>query len=238
MSCTVCSRTAGPAGPDSSGERWHLAENLGVAEQHYFAVNPRVASRPAPVRVSLRGLKLELLSDTGVFSRGRLDHGTELLLSTVPPPTGGDLLDLGCGYGPIAITLARLAPTARVWAVDINRRALDLTARNAAAAHAPNVVVAAPEDVPDDTLFASIYSNPPVRLGKEPLHALLLRWLPRLRADAIAYLVVQRHLGADSLAAWLATEGYRVTRARSRQGYRLLEVRPPAASPHDGSRDS
>lgn len=216
-----------------------VRENRGVAEQHYFAAEPRTPSRPLPVRVAVRGLELELLSDTGVFSRGRLDHGTELLLRSVTaPPAGGDILDLGCGYGSIAITIALLAPSARVWAVDVNRRALELTARNAAAAGATNVIATPPDDVAPDVQFVAIYSNPPVRLGKEPLHALLQRWLPRLRADGSAHLVVQRHLGADSLAAWLAAEGYRVSRARSRQGYRLLEVRPPAAIPHDDSRDS
>lgn len=209
-----------------------------MAEQHYFAAEPRAASRPSPVRVAVRGLDFELLSDTGVFSRGRLDHGTELLLRSAAAPADGDILDLGCGYGPIAITMALLAPAARVWAIDINRRALDLTARNAAALHTGNVIAVAPEAVADEVRFTAIYSNPPVRLGKEPLHALLRRWLPRLRAEGVAHLVVQRHLGADSLAAWLAAEGYRVARARSRQGYRLLEVRPQAAIPHDGSRDS
>jgi 16S rRNA G1207 methylase RsmC len=186
----------------------------------------------------VRGLRLELLSDTGVFSRGRLDRGTELLLRSAAVADGGELLDLGCGYGPIAITIALVAPRARVWAVDVNRRALDLTARNAIAAGATNLVVALPDDVPESVRLTSMYSNPPVRLGKEPLHELLLQWLPRLDRQGVAYLVVQRHLGSDSLAAWLDAEGYRVSRARSRQGYRLLEVRPALGSPHDGSRDS
>lgn len=214
-----------------------MSDNRQVS-QHYFTQDPAVASRPVPVRIALRGIDVNLASDRGVFSYGRLDHGSEVLLRSVPDPPADELLDLGCGYGPIAITMALLAPTSRVWAVDVNRRALDLTQRNAAAAAIGNVVAVPPEAVPLDLTFGAIYSNPPVRLGKQPLHALMLQWLPRLHSGGSAYLVVQRHLGGDTLAAWLGAEGYAVKRARSRQGYRLLEVRSGPASPHDGARDS
>jgi len=205
--------------------------------QHYFSPEPQVPSRPVAVALSLRGLEVQVQSDRGVFAYGHLDRGTEILLRSIADPPAGELLDLGCGYGPIAVTVALLSPAARVWAVDVNRRALDLTARNATAAGAGNVVAAAPEDVPGDVRFTAIYSNPPVRLGKEPLHQLLLQWLARLRPDGSAHLVVQRHLGSDTLAAWLASSGFDVHRARSRQGYRVLEVRSGATSDHDGSRD-
>lgn len=206
--------------------------------QHYFTRDPAVPSRPAPVELSVRGLNLQLQTDRGVFAYAHLDRGTEILLRTVPDPPDGDLLDLGCGYGAIAITVALLAPSAHVWAIDVNRRALALTTRNAAATGAANVTAVPPEDVPDSVTFSAIYSNPPVRLGKEPLHDLLRRWLPRLRPEGSAHLVIQRHLGADTLAAWLTGEGYDVLRTRSRQGYRVLEVRMGAASDHHGNRDS
>ena len=205
--------------------------------QHYFAADPAVPSHPVPVEVSLRGLELRLQSDRGVFSYGHLDRGTEILLRTVPDPPMGDLLDLGCGYGPIAITLALLAPSSRVWAVDVNRRAVSLTAANATANGAANVTAVTPDGVPEDATFTAIYTNPPVRLGKEPLHELLRQWLPRLRHEGTAHLVVQRHLGSDTLAAWLTGQGYAVRRTRSRQGYRVLEVRTSAGSDHHGSRD-
>jgi len=160
-----------------------------------------------------------------VFARDGIDPGTKLLLLEAPPvPASGDLLDLGCGYGPIAVTLARRAPGATVWAVDVNERARALTASNAAAAGATNVRVAAPDEVPADVRFAAIRSNPPIRIGKEPLHDLLRRWLPRLTDDGRAVLVVQKHLGADSLQRWLERQGFPATRLGSRVGYRLLEV--------------
>jgi 16S rRNA (guanine1207-N2)-methyltransferase len=181
------------------------------------------------VRLALPDLTLDLETDRGVFSRGDIDAGTKLLLLEAPAPaTSGDHLDLGCGYGPIALTLARRAPDATVWAVDVNRRALALTEANAVANGLPNVRVAAPDDVPADVRFTTLWSNPPIRIGKDALHDLLVRWLPRLTPDGRAVLVVQKHLGADSLAKWLGGEGFPTTRLQSRAGYRLLEVSPSA----------
>jgi len=187
------------------------------------------------VFLHLGELALELQADRGVFGSRGVDLGTLSLLREAPgPPPTGDILDLGSGYGPIAIALARQAPGARIWAVDVNERALELTRTNAEAAETANVTASLQGDVPAGVRFAAIYSNPPVRVGKGPLHDLLLRWLPRLESGASAYLVVQRNLGSDSLAAWLATQGYEVRRLKSKKGYRILEVRgsePSAAQP-------
>ena len=194
---------------------------------HYFDPAPQVESRPRVVHLHLGELAVELQADRGVFGSRGIDLGTMALLrETPPPPSEGDLLDLGSGYGPIAITLARRSPGARIWAVDVNERAIQLTRANAEAAKTPNVTACLPDEVPDEVRFAAIYSNPPVRVGKAPLHELLLRWLPLLEPDASAYLVVQRNLGADSLAAWLSTQGYAVERLKSKKGYRVLRVAP------------
>lgn len=194
---------------------------------HYFSPAPQTPSRPGSVRLDLPDLSLTLRTDRGVFSAGRVDPGTKVLLgASPPPPPAGNLLDLGCGYGPIALTLATRSPGATVWAVDVNDRALDLARRNAADAGLGNVRVARPEAVPADVRFASVWSNPPVRVGKPALHDLLVTWLGRLAPGGWGLLVVQRHLGADSLARWLAGEGWAVDRRASRLGYRVLEVRP------------
>jgi 16S rRNA G1207 methylase RsmC len=199
---------------------------MSIPKSHYFEARPAVPSKPRTVRLRARGLELDLQADRGVFGSRGIDLGTLTLLKEAPPPPPqGELLDLGCGYGPIAITLARLSPEATVWAVDVNGRALELTKANAASANATNVEVAAPDAVPAEVRFDAIYSNPPVRVGKRPLHDLLLEWLPRLKPDGAAYLVVQRNLGSDSLAAWLTEQGFAATRLKSKKGYRILEVR-------------
>jgi 16S rRNA (guanine1207-N2)-methyltransferase len=192
---------------------------------HYFSPRPQARHRPGLVRVVLPDVYLELATDAGVFSPGRLDPGTRVLLDEAPaPPSAGDLVDLGCGYGPIACVLAKRSPGATVWAVDVNERALELCTRNAAAAGLANVrcVLAGDPSVPPR--LAGIWSNPPVRIGKEALHELLSAWLGRLAPDAAAYLVAGRNLGADSLQRWLAGQGWPVTRRAARSGYRLLEV--------------
>jgi 16S rRNA (guanine1207-N2)-methyltransferase len=200
----------------------------GPGRGHYFDPAPSVESKPRTVHLHVGELAVELQADRGVFGSKGVDLGTLTLLREAPaPPAEGELLDLGCGYGPIAIALARRAPGTQVWAIDVNERALELTRSNAQAAKTPNVTVCLPDDVRPDVRFAAIYSNPPVRVGKGPLHELLVRWLPRLASGGSAYLVVQRNLGADSLASWLATQGFAVRRLKSKKGYRILEVKAP-----------
>lgn len=192
---------------------------------HYFADRPSAPSERRPVRIELDDVELELDSDTGVFSVGRLDPGTRVLLDRAPEPPAGEVLDLGCGYGPIAFALALREPGARVWAVDVNERALSLVEDNAARVGTQAVLARKPADVPEDVQFDAIYSNPPIRSGKEELHAMLRQWLPRLADGGAAYLVVARHLGSDSLAKWLTEGGFPTEKLRSNRGYRLLEVR-------------
>lgn len=199
-----------------------------MSGEHYFSVSPASDARPREVVVRLRGTRFTLTTGSGVFSPDRLDAGTAILLATVPdPPERGDLLDLGCGWGPVAIAMAHAAPAARVWATDVNERALALTATNAERADTV-VITSPPQDIPAELRFATIWSNPPIRIGKSALHALLEQWLPRLAPDGSAWLVVARRLGADSLEDWLrerfTLEGLHVRRAGLDRGYRVLEV--------------
>ncbi|WP_061289907.1 class I SAM-dependent methyltransferase [Herbidospora cretacea] len=194
---------------------------------HYFDERPQAESRPATVTLVLPDLHLRLETDRGVFSPDRVDTGTKILLESVPPPPAeGDLLDLGCGYGPIALTMATRSPQATVWAVDVNRRSLELTERNATAARLDKVRCVHADEMPDDVRFSAIWSNPAIRIGKPALHAMLTRWLDRLLPGGAAYLVVQKHLGSDSLQKWLTEQGWTATRHASRAAYRILEVTP------------
>ncbi len=200
-----------------------------MGSDHYFSATPASPENLRRIRVTLAGRDVEVTTAGGVFSPDHVDAGTAVLLAnTPPPPPGGNLLDLGSGWGPIALTLAQESPHATVWAVDVNERALDLVRRNAATLGLDNVNAVLPDDVPDDVSFRTIRSNPPIRVGKHELHGLLERWIPRLDERADAWLVVQRNLGSDSLQRWLAAtfeRGYSVHRAATGRGFRVIKVR-------------
>ncbi len=197
---------------------------------HYFSPQPPTPTAPRTLTLHLPDIRLELAADAGVFSAARVDRGTHVLLSEAPFPRAfGEILDLGCGYGPIAIALALRAPGATVWAIDVNVRALELARANARRLALGNVRVASPVGVPPDVCFDAIYSNPPVRIGRSALQELLVEWLDRLKAGGRAYLVVQKHLGSDSLARWLVDQGFPTRRLISKHSYRVLEVEPRPA---------
>jgi 16S rRNA (guanine1207-N2)-methyltransferase len=198
---------------------------VGTAAGQYFDPDPSSPSKPRTVDLHLPDVNLRLTTDSGVFAADGVDPGTKhLLLDAAVSPEGGTLLDLGCGYGAIALTLARRAPSATVWATDVNTRALRLCEANAVANGITNVRVAEPAAVPVDVAFDEIWSNPPIRIGKSALHELLSTWLPRLVPGGVAWLVVQKHLGSDSLARWLQDAGWPTERVSSRGGYRVLKV--------------
>lgn len=195
------------------------------SQQHFFTADPEVASARQTINMVLGDVSAKLDTDAGVFSADRLDRGTRILLDHAPmPPQSGNILDLGCGYGPIAVAVALRAPRAKVWAVDVNNRALGLTRDNAARAGLANITAVRPEEMPEGVNFDAIYSNPPIHIGKAALHRLLLEWLPRLTPDGVAYQVVQKNLGSDSLAKWLNENGYPTERLTSQVGYRILRT--------------
>jgi 16S rRNA G1207 methylase RsmC len=191
---------------------------------HYFDTQPTSSDRRRVIKATVFGRELDFTTSSGTFSPDRLDKATEVLLAEVPPPTGEKmLLDLGCGWGAIAVGLALAAPDSTVWAVDINERARELTALNASR-HRARVHVAAPQDVPGELLFDEIWSNPPVRIGKDELHVLLATWMARLARDGVAHLVVGKNLGADTLQRWLTDSGWPTERIASSRGFRILQV--------------
>jgi 16S rRNA (guanine1207-N2)-methyltransferase len=200
-----------------------------MASEHYFSSTPDSELKLRQIHATLAGQMYEVTTSNGIFSPERVDVGTQVLLANTPPaPPGGNLLDLGCGWGPIALTLALESPRATVWAVDVNERALDLVRRNASSLGLTNVNAVKPEDVPTDVEFMTIRSNPPIRVGKDELHNMLTFWLPRLEIGADAWLVVQRNLGSDSLHRWLdgaLPEHFAISRAATNKGYRVLRVR-------------
>ena len=199
----------------------------GKAEQ-YFAAEPTSEDVRRRLHIMLRDHTADVEVSNGVFSGNRLDLGTSVLLKRVPEPAQeGTFLDLGCGWGPIALTMAFESPKADVWALDVNERALEVTKRNAEINGIGTIHAATADEIPHDLTFDLIWSNPPIRIGKEALHELLMAWLPRLNAGGAAYLVVQKNLGSDSLIPWLATQlgdGYEVSKYASAKGFRVIEV--------------
>ncbi|MCI1832260.1 MAG: class I SAM-dependent methyltransferase [Bifidobacterium sp.] len=212
-----------------------MAQDQGIKDtaasgetDQYFSAVPSSSDVRHQLSLSLQGHAVTVEVSHGVFSSTRLDLGTSVLLRHVPqPPAEGDILDMGCGWGPIALALGMASPHARIWAVDVNERALDLTRSNARANHLGNIRAVHPDDVAAQTDFDCIWSNPPIRVGKNVLHELLLAWIPRLKPGGAAYLVVQKNLGADSLIAWLGRNlgsGFDTSKYASSKGYRIIEV--------------
>lgn len=216
---------------------WHYR---GGVPDHYFSATPASDDERRERSIRLGGSDLVVETAAGVFSAGRLDPGTRVLLSAVDaPPPNGVLVDLGCGWGPIALDMALLSPAAEVIAVDVNERARALTDRNAKRAGITNVTAASPEEA--ERLLAGrgvdlLRSNPPIRIGKQALHALLRVWLSRLTPAGEAQLVVARNLGADSLQRWLVEDlGMVCERRASSKGYRVLSVRRSAGREPTGA---
>jgi 16S rRNA G1207 methylase RsmC len=193
--------------------------------EHYFSEQPTGEFKPKKIFTSIAGERVELFTAGGTFSPDHMDTGTAILLehSDEAAPIG-NLLDLGCGWGPIALTLAKKFPDAKIWAVDVNERSLELTRMNAQKLGLSNVITALPDQVPVDMEFTGIWSNPPIRIGKEALHDLLAKWLPRLQPECEAYLVVSKDLGADSLLKWMQSEFSDLAseRIETAKGFRIL----------------
>lgn len=199
--------------------------------EHYFAPQPASNEKRTAFTVRLAGRELTVSASSGVFSSQRLDPGTAVLLSHAEDlPESGTFVDLGSGWGPIALSMAVESPQAHVVAIEINERARELTAENAQRAGV-NVKVLDPEQAMAEVPSIDVlWSNPPIRVGKQALHELLGIWLPRLSDNGRAELVVSKNLGADSLQRWIQDElGLECERTASSKGFRILRVSRPNA---------
>ena len=200
-----------------------------MSSEHYFSETPGSDYKPNEISVAINGHEVLVTTAGGVFSPDHIDQGTNVLLTHLDEaPAGGNILDIGCGWGPIALSLASASPKATIWAVDVNQRSLELTAANAKRLGLSNIKCVTPEEVPADLEFSGIWSNPPIRVGKDVLHEILLTWLPRLQEHAEAYLVVQKNLGADSLHRWLEAElpeNFSTVRVDTAKSFRVLRVK-------------
>lgn len=200
-----------------------------MSSDHYFSETPDSEFKPKEISVEIDGRKVNVTTSGGIFSPDRIDQGTAVLLDHLDEVApSGEILDIGCGWGPISLSIASRSPKANVWAIDVNNRSLELTAKNAAALGLTNIKTARPDEVPAEIEFAAIWSNPPIRVGKGELHEILHTWLPRLSIGGEAFLVVQKNLGSDSLQRWIEGEfsgSHSVVRFATAKGYRVLKVK-------------
>lgn len=200
-----------------------------MSSDHYFSATPASADERRTISVQLNGQSVKVQTASGIFSPTGLDKGTAVLLEHVPTPRG-TVLDIGCGWGPIALTAALKNPEGTVYGVEVNERSIDLARLNAQSLGLANMQVMGPEAINPQLQFDTIWSNPPIRIGKEALHELLLLWLPRLAPGGEAWMVVQKNLGSDSLQKWLSEQlptDWAVTRQTSAKGFRILKVARP-----------
>jgi 16S rRNA G1207 methylase RsmC len=199
-----------------------------VSDNHYFASSPEGPLVPREITVTLNGNKYTVLTAGGIFSPEHIDQGTQVLLTHLEKANpSGNFLDIGCGWGPIALALALHSPKAVIYAIDVNQRSLELTKLNAERLGISNIIVCKPEEVPHDIQFDEIWSNPPIRVGKVVLHEILTLWINRLTTGGTARLVVQKNLGSDSLHKWLTQEfspEFDSTRIDSSKTFRVLKV--------------
>ena len=204
-----------------------------MSQEHYFSQQPDSAAKAHDLSFEVGGINFQAKSESGTFSVQKLDRGTEILLRSYEEfPVKGNVLDIGCGWGPISLAIAKHQPLTTVWALDVNQRSLRLTAENAKTNNLDNIRAVEAELIPSDLRFSGIWSNPPIRVGKSVLHGLMKSWLPRLEPGASAYLVVQKQLGAESFEKWLAQEfpEMQVSRPDQDKGYRVIRVTNEAKS--------
>ena len=173
---------------------------------HYYTREPQSASRPAECAFEYRGVRMAFQTDAGVFSRGEVDTGTRLLLEALPEDMGGDILDLGCGWGVIGITVAKKWPACRVTMADVNLRALELSRENAKRNRAE--VICAESDGMEafqGKTFDAVVTNPPIRAGKQVIYKMFADAARSLAPGGALYLVIRKQQGAESCIRYLQT---------------------------------
>jgi len=198
-----------------------------MPQEHYFSASPDSPSTLREITYQVADREFAVQAASGTFSASKLDPGTSILLSKFDEfPDSGNVLDLGCGWGPISLAIATFSPETTLWALDVNARSMELASKNAEKLGLSNIKIVTAEQVPQDLMFDAIWSNPPIRIGKAALHELLRTWLPRLESGGRAMLVVQKQLGADSLLSWIQKEFPELTASRfsTDKGFRVLEI--------------
>lgn len=193
---------------------------------HYYSQNPEVAHQRQVHEAVLRGEKLRFVTDTGVFSKAGVDYGSRVLIDALEMETNAAVLDVGCGYGPIGLSAARLASNGHVTMIDINERAVELAKENAKLNGITNVTIV------QSDLFASVYeerydvivTNPPIRAGKTTVHQIFEEGAKLLNAGGSMWVVIQKKQGAPSAREKLEQLFDKVIEVTKDKGYRIFKA--------------
>ncbi|MDM5152924.1 class I SAM-dependent methyltransferase [Bacillus sp. DX1.1] len=192
---------------------------------HYFSNDPSSKSDRKRWEYTLRGNQFIFLSDHGVFSKNEVDFGSRLLIEAFQmPDVRGDVLDVGCGYGPIGLSLAKESQGREVHMVDVNERALELAKENAANNKIGNVRIyqsSVYENI--DGQYAAILSNPPIRAGKHVVHEILEKAVDHLVPGGELWIVIQKKQGAPSAMKKLEAVFSEVDVVEKKKGYYIIK---------------
>ena len=201
-----------------------------MVDEHYFSSDPAAPKKTVSITLQVGGKELAIEAASGTFSSSKLDAGTAVLLKHEDHfPKDGNVLDIGCGWGPIGISIASSTQACKVYGIDINQRSIEQSNLNAENLKLKNYWAMHARDLPADLRFSAIWSNPPIRVGKKVLHELMETYIPRLEPGGRAMLVVQKNLGADSFQRWLSTRfpDAEVMRVATDKGYRVISLTTP-----------
>ncbi|WP_203334921.1 class I SAM-dependent methyltransferase [Planococcus beigongshangi] len=196
--------------------------------QHYYSKNPQTTSKPQEWAYTLRGEKIQFQTDAGVFSKNEVDFGSRLLIDAFEESAvEGPILDVGCGYGPIGIAIAKSFPRKTVHMVDVNTRAIELAKKNAARNNAENVEVYESDGLSSvkEEGFSAILTNPPIRAGKETVFRFYEEASAKIAQGGSLWVVIQKKQGAPSTEEKLKELFGNCQVADKKKGYFIFEAR-------------
>jgi len=170
---------------------------------HYYTSAPSSESRPVEAKFTYRGHSLTMKTDAGVFSRGELDAGTRILLEALPEHITGRVLDLGCGWGPVGVSVHLENPNTEIFFSDINERALGLTQENALRYSVPGTFIQSDGFSEIEGIFDCIITNPPIRTGKQTIYRMFADAKNHLSEQGELYIVIRKQQGAESAKKYL-----------------------------------
>ncbi|MBB3073131.1 16S rRNA (guanine1207-N2)-methyltransferase [Paenibacillus baekrokdamisoli] len=197
-----------------------------MMSEHYYTRSPEVKRDRQQIETTLRGYELRFMTDAGVFSKTGVDYGSRVLIEAIDLDRGAQVLDVGCGYGPIGITAAKLASEGHVTMIDINERAIELALENSKRNGVTNVSVLQSDlfERVRDQSFDVIITNPPIRAGKEIVHRIFEEGEKLLRPGGFMWVVIQKKQGAPSALTKLESLFEEVEEVTKDKGYRIFRA--------------